>query len=564
MRLQEIEIENILSIGHIEYQFGTNDGLVLLEGWNADDETSNGAGKTSILNAISFALYGKAPRKISVANFLKRGEKKGRAVVTVENNGIAWTVERKRPNFVTYYKEGTEQNISQEEFESHIGLSYDQFLISMYSAQSEGKKLISLNDTDKKSFFLQLMNLQDFATSKKEADNLAKEIDGKLLKISHMMAESQTKIELYSESLVDAIAVKKEMEQFDTASVQEQLNSLSLKRPDMSKFDDLEDKLREKQSLYRQQSQDQRIVAAQYASNKTRLEDLKSHLSDCPECGYVDPVAQDKIDQLQTSIGEIPDSVDFTEKLAYIDECLSDLRIKREAELQEYNEASMLQADLNRKITSMNFSMRALQIKLDKNDELIPKIKQCEDLYNKAEQKKIELEAELAILRTVSVIFSSTGAQAYIMDSALDTFNEKVEKYVEMVWPAASYSLQSYKENKNGEVKAKFSEKLVINGEETSIGSLSGGEFRCLSLATDFAVVDTMNEMFNIDLNPIFLDEPFGGLDVANRDRVSELLEKLASCRQVWVIDHMSESKAAFSEILKVVKKDGKSELVIQ
>ena len=331
----------------------------------------------------------------------------------------------------------------------------------------------------------------------------------------------------------------------------------------MSKYDELEDKIRDKQSDIRQAISSQRIEASQYASNTTRLEDLKSHLSECPSCGYTDPGAQAKIDDLQSNVDSKPDSIDYSEDTAKINKCLADLRVKRETELYDYNEASDLSISLNKKITSMNFSMRALQLRLDKNNELMPKIKECEDLYAKAEKKKIELEAELAIIRTVSAIFSSTGAQAYIMDSALDTFNKKVERYVEMVWPAASYSLQSYKENKNGDVKAKFSEKLVINGEETSIGSLSGGEYRCLSLATDFAVVDTMNEMFNIDLNPIFLDEPFGGLDVANRERVSDLLEKLATCRQVWVIDHMSESKAHFDELLRVVKKDGKSGLVI-
>jgi DNA repair exonuclease SbcCD ATPase subunit len=563
MRLQEIEIENILSIGHVKYHFGTDDGLILLEGWNADDETANGAGKTSILNAISFGLYGKAPRKISVANFLKRGEKKGRATVSVENNGVTWTVERKRPNFVTYFKGGVEQKISQDEFESHIGLSYDQFLISMYSAQSEGKKLISLNDTEKKSFFLQLMNLQDFATSKKEADNMAKEIDGKLLKISHMMAESLTKIELYSESLVDADAIKEEMKQFDTTSLKAELDSYLIGKPDLSKFDNLEDQLRDKQSILKQEAADYRIKVARHSSDESRLNDLKLHLSACPECGHTDPETETRISDLEQSLQSPPEPVDYSQKIADIDKYLSDLRIKRELELQEYNEASDAHHNASRKINSMDFSMRALQQRLDKNDELVPKIKQCEDLYNKAEKKKIESEAELVILRTVSAIFSSTGAQAYIMDSALDTFNEKVERYVEMVWPAASYSLQSYKENKGGDIKAKFSEKLVINGEETSTGSLSGGEYRCLSLATDFAVVDTMNEMFNIDLNPIFLDEPFGGLDVVNRDRVTELLEKLASCRQVWVIDHMSESKASFDKVLKVIKKNGRSELVI-
>ena len=110
-------------------------------------------------------------------------------------------------------------------------------------------------------------------------------------------------------------------------------------------------------------------------------------------------------------------------------------------------------------------------------------------------------------------------------------------------------------------MKAKFSEKLVINGNPRSIGALSGGEHRCLSLAVDFAVIDVLETMFGFSLNPIMLDEPFDSLDAANRDRVVDLLEQLAVNRQIWVVDHAAESKAAFSNTVRVEKRNGISAL---
>ena len=170
MQLVSLKIHNILSISDIEYNFAGSNGLVLLKGWNHDDNTANGAGKSSIINAVSFCLYGKAPRKITVSDFLRKGQKSGYSEVTLKTGEDVWTVCRSRPSAVVYVKNGQDQKISQDEFEASIRLSYDQFLITMYSAQTESKKLISLNDSAKKDFFLKLMDLQRFTDCKKAAD----------------------------------------------------------------------------------------------------------------------------------------------------------------------------------------------------------------------------------------------------------------------------------------------------------------------------------------------------------------------------------------------------------
>ena len=155
-----------------------------------------------------------------------------------------------------------------------------------------------------------------------------------------------------------------------------------------------------------------------------------------------------------------------------------------------------------------------------------------------------------------------TGAPAYIMDSIVDSFNEIVSDHISLVWPNASYSLQSYKENKSGDVTAKFSETLVINGKQRSIGSLSGGEQRALSLSIDFAIIDILSQQFGIPMNPIIMDEPFEGLDATGREIVIELLNKLSDDRQIWVVDHASEAKSMFSDIVRIEKQNGISSLV--
>ena len=102
----------------------------------------------------------------------------------------------------------------------------------------------------------------------------------------------------------------------------------------------------------------------------------------------------------------------------------------------------------------------------------------------------------------------------------------------------------------------------MINGKSTSIGSLSGGELRALSLATDFAIVDVLSSKFSLDLNPIILDEPFNGLDSAGKEMVIELLETISNEKEIWVVDHASEAKSLFNRTIRVEKRNGISKIL--
>jgi DNA repair exonuclease SbcCD ATPase subunit len=127
-----------------------------------------------------------------------------------------------------------------------------------------------------------------------------------------------------------------------------------------------------------------------------------------------------------------------------------------------------------------------------------------------------------------------------------------------------TYQLKSYKETVKGDVTAKFSEHLMMDGRPVSIGSLSGGENRALSLCVDFALVDIMERQFGIAMSPIILDEPFDGLDGAGREFIIELLEKFSVDRQVVVIDHASEVKGMFTKVINVEKRNGVSTVSLQ
>ncbi len=202
-----------------------------------------------------------------------------------------------------------------------------------------------------------------------------------------------------------------------------------------------------------------------------------------------------------------------------------------------------------------------LNKKLNDNVKLVEKIDALRHQQESHNSGLLRTAEEIELQRTVAAIYSPTGAQAYILDSAVALFNEQMAKYVEMLWPNLTYELQSYKENVKGEVTAKFSESIVMDGKPISLGSLSGGELKALSICADMALLGILEQQFGIHMSPVIFDEAFDGLDASGKEFALELIRGLSLDRQVVVIDHASEMRASFDKILRVEKRNGVSTL---
>ena len=75
MIFEKAKFKNLLSLKEIEVNF--KKGLYLLDGWNVDENTANGVGKTSITDGICWTLTGKLPRDINADGIVNWQEKKG-------------------------------------------------------------------------------------------------------------------------------------------------------------------------------------------------------------------------------------------------------------------------------------------------------------------------------------------------------------------------------------------------------------------------------------------------------------------------------------------------------
>lgn len=585
MQIKFVEIHNMLSIGKVRLEF-KNNGLTLLDGWNHDDSSANGAGKSAIPNSIAYGLYDKIPRKISKSEILRRGSKKGHVHIGVQVGLDLIEVKRCRPKNTTYIVNGIVEDMTQEEFENKIKMSYAQFLVCMYAAQTDGKRFLSLNDTEMKDFILKLMDLDRFLIKKKEIDAKIKELDQSKIDIEKLIVSCESKKSVYEDQLVDMDEILKKIADLDTSILERKYHELSvIKKPDVTKYSQLKQKTKNKLTeldKIDQALQSDRLI---FSHLQREIEQLESYSFDdaieCPSCnerfissnmgaikiGQLRKEHDEKIKlkkaELQDVVSRINSAPNTRARRDEIIELSNKILEKERQDQQAYYDTMTRMSDIKSKINMNSSTIASLSATLNKQKEFQEKLAEISGLIDKANNKLNKIKDEIRVSSIISSILSPTGAPAYIVDSIVDIFNEKVSDYVSHIWPNAAYELQSFKENKSGTVRAKFSDKLVIAGRNVSIGSLSGGEFRCLSLSVDFAIIDVVESIFGFHVSPVFLDEPFEGLDQSNRERAVDLLEKLSSDRQIWIIDHASEAKSMFSDVVRIEKKNGLSDIIV-
>ena len=163
MNFLQLNIENFLSIGKASIDL-ENKGLVLVQGQNEDDTSanSNGVGKSSIADALCWALFGETARGVSGDAVINDVAKKGTEVsVCVEDDEAQYVITRYRKhpkgkNSLTVVQEaepgeevdltkGTDKE-TQLEVNRILGCSQDVFMTAIYAGQELMPDLPRLTD----------------------------------------------------------------------------------------------------------------------------------------------------------------------------------------------------------------------------------------------------------------------------------------------------------------------------------------------------------------------------------------------------------------------------------
>jgi DNA repair exonuclease SbcCD ATPase subunit len=195
LKIKDITVRNFMSVGNVTQavNFDRND-LTLVLGENLDlggDDTGarNGTGKTTIINALSFALYGNALTNIKKDNLINKTNGKNMMVtIDFEKDGIDYRIERgRKPAVMKFFVSGNEKEITDEaqgdsretqaEIERMLGLSHDMFK-HILALNTYTEPFLSLKANDQRTIIEQLLGittLSEKAEALKELIKLTKD-----------------------------------------------------------------------------------------------------------------------------------------------------------------------------------------------------------------------------------------------------------------------------------------------------------------------------------------------------------------------------------------------------
>lgn len=217
MKFLNMNMQNFLSVGKAEVNLNDR-GLVLIEGKNLDDPSakSNGAGKSSIVDALCFCLYGKTARGVSGDDVINRTAKKKCFVElrVAADDGSVYTIKRTRKNpesTLTLFK--GEQDLTkgtmaetQVSVESLIGCPYDVFVAVVYAGQDAMPDLPSMNDRSLKELIEKIIGVQRLSDSYVLALNRLNNANGVLDEARKAYEKVQNAIE-YSTNTMERVEV---------------------------------------------------------------------------------------------------------------------------------------------------------------------------------------------------------------------------------------------------------------------------------------------------------------------------------------------------------------------
>ena len=178
IKIKDLTVKNFMSVGNVTQAVDFDEEqLTLVLGENLDqggDDTGsrNGTGKTTIINALSYALYGQALTNIKRNNLINKTNSKGMLVtLNFEKAGNQYRIERGRsPNILKFYVNENEQideladnsqgdsRKTQESIKDLLDMSHDMFK-HIVALNTYTEPFLSMRTNDQRAIIEQLLGI---------------------------------------------------------------------------------------------------------------------------------------------------------------------------------------------------------------------------------------------------------------------------------------------------------------------------------------------------------------------------------------------------------------------
>lgn len=552
MRLTEFSYRNILSYGNKlqTFKFDDTPGLILVEG-------ENGAGKSSIKEALTVSIYGRsAIRKMKdIPNWINRNAYTNVKFIT--NSGEEVELNRGiDPNFSDIKINGAQFNLPDkrkvDEFieEELARIPFTVFCNTISLSFDDFKSFVNLSKDDKRKIIDKIFGIDILSDMR--------------VKVKDQLRDNK------SES--DIITATIKSNQLNLDSYQQQVDSLK------ERLIKQKEKLTDKLELDIKNKKIE-VNAALVAKNE--------HKEKITSQGKLSRVAQDELSKIKSDIRDLNTKLSIYAKNR-CPHCLNDLKSDSSIEIKEKIEARIaeLQSSINEKqkvVDSLNEESTSLL--LDQNDidsdyfnkkaelsaletslEVAQESDGSEEMSSileiidnlgdqiKADTEKVnQLNLSRSIYLNLDDLLSENGIKKDMIDKIIPTLNARITEISEKLEFKFSFEFDN-----------EFDPHITYLGMQISPESLSSGQRKKMNLIVLLAFIEIIKMKHN-HMNIMFLDEIFSSLDKSNVYRAISILKEYSTKYNmtIFVVSHESLPEEFFDTKIIVNQKDHFSEMIV-
>lgn len=577
LKLNSLTIKNFMSIGNVtqSINLGSND-LVLVLGENLDlggNDNRNGVGKSTIVNALSYALYGTALTNIKKDNLINKTNMKNMSVsLTFELNGVNYRIDRgRRPGIFKFIKDGVEEDgvedesqgegrHTQIEIEKIIGITHDMFK-HILALNTYVEPFLSLRTNDQRIIIEQLLGITKLS---EKADKLKEEVRiiKDEIKEEEFRITAATEANKRIEQNISTLKTKSTSWDLKKTQKIEKLQSSILELLDLDinneislhkSKKEIEDLTAEYRSLTKELSTLDKDVSSSSVVI-SRLNKLLANSVDktCPTCGQ--GMADDTHAKVHNEyISQHTEAIiKLTEKSTKRDE-VKELALTVASLIPKLQEPFYDTVDeaYNHK-TTLDTLGNSLTSELESSNPYVDQIESLQrdgleviDFSNLNELAKLRDHQEFLLKLLIN---KDSFIRKKIIDQNLAFLNHRLAFYLTEIGLPHSVKF-----------KSDLEVEITMFGKEFDFDNLSRGERTRLILSLSWAFRDVFESM-NDKINLLFIDELVDqGIDTAGADCVLKILKHMSRSggKNIFLISHKEEFVSRMDSVLKVVKENG-------
>ena len=577
IKVKDLTVKNFMSVGNQTQAVDFNkERLTLVLGENldqgGDDSGSrNGTGKTTIINALSYALYGQALTNIKRNNLINKTNSKGMLVTLhFEKDGIDYRIERGRsPNVLKFYINDHEQDMTdesqgdsrktQETIDDLLGMSHDMFK-HIVALNTYTEPFLSMRANDQRAIIEQLLGitiLTEKADALKDQVRQTKDaITEETLKIDAIQT-ANSKIETTIENLKKnqrAWTAKKKVdcEKLESSIAELEQLDIELELENHEKLQNWNELNSAILALNKEKSTlESALMQADKRVKKIEKDVLDLEDAMCYTCGQA--LHEDKKQQILTEKAtELEESMtyqtDVAGKLEEVMKGITDIgnldarpntfyENLKEAYDHRTNVDSLKQALVNKQQEEDPYQAQVDEL----NETAIQQINW--DSVNNLTSYKEHQEFLLKLLTN-----KDSFIRKKIIDQNLSYLNNRLTYYLDKLGLPHQVLFQN-----------DLNVEITQLGQDLDFDNLSRGERNRLILGMSFAFRDVWESLYQ-NINLLFIDELVdSGMDTAGVENALGVLKKMGRERDknIFLISHKDELVGRVNYVMKVIKENG-------